>query len=345
MALRESIYSAVNTQYRGVYLMSGSDATTPPYSRSGDVISSYQGASNIIEVDIDRQMSVPVVIDAGSVLKGDDAEDIFAALDDARRCRSADGDQAGIRDGMSRIDRTFQRLNRALGQVGTDLAMVESQQNRTRLEATRQQHRLDALEDIDLAEAISAMTQADTAYRAAVSAVGKTSQLLASRLHQMNTAELNSESIPTPEPEAGILRVQTRFGEFEADARNILCFPVGLPGFEQCRRFVVLSSITMAPVECLHAVDGAAGIVPRRRSPHGAAGVPLHPERARQGTPRRHRRRSRCSGWPSSRCRRTITPPSICARRLSSTRRAWSGFQVMPLRQPVSRAVPDLAGR
>ena len=25
---------------------------------------------------------------------------------------------------------------------------------------------------------------------------------------------------------------------------------------EQCRRFVILSSITMAPVQCLHAVDG-----------------------------------------------------------------------------------------
>ena len=72
----------------------------------------------------------------------------------------------------------------------------------------------------------------------------------------MNTAELNSESIPVPEPETGVLRVQTRFGEFEADARNVLCFPVGLPGFEQCRRFVVLSSMSMAPVQCLHAVDG-----------------------------------------------------------------------------------------
>ena len=36
----------------------------------------------------------------------------------------------------------------------------------------------------------------------------------------------------------------------------MLHFPVGLPGFEQCRRFVVLSSIAMAPVQCLHAVDG-----------------------------------------------------------------------------------------
>lgn len=72
----------------------------------------------------------------------------------------------------------------------------------------------------------------------------------------MNTAELNTAEQTLLQPDTGRLRVQTRFGEFEADSRNVLCFPVGVPGFEQCRRFVVLSSITMAPVQCLHAVDG-----------------------------------------------------------------------------------------
>lgn len=175
MALRESIYAAVNTQYRGVYPLSGSDATTPPYSRSGDVISSYQGASNIIEVDVDRQMSVAVVVDGGAVLKGDDPDDIFAALESLATA-VRDGDQAGIQAGTSRIDRTFQRLNRALGQVGADMAMVEAQQNRLDARQLASNTRLDALENVDLAEAISAMTQADTAYRAAIAAVGKTSQ-------------------------------------------------------------------------------------------------------------------------------------------------------------------------
>ena len=72
----------------------------------------------------------------------------------------------------------------------------------------------------------------------------------------MNTAELNTADQTLIPADTGRLRVQTRFGEFEADPRNVLCFPVGVPGFEQCRRFVVLSSITMAPVQCLHAVDG-----------------------------------------------------------------------------------------
>jgi len=54
------------------------------------------------------------------------------------------------------------------------------------------------------------------------------------------------------------LKIQTEFGEFEADARDILDFPEGIPGFEQCRRFAVLSSVAMAPLQCLHAVGGEA---------------------------------------------------------------------------------------
>jgi flagellar assembly factor FliW len=53
------------------------------------------------------------------------------------------------------------------------------------------------------------------------------------------------------------LQVDTRFGHFEADRRNLIEFPAGLPGFEQCRHFVIMSSVTMAPLQCLHALDGA----------------------------------------------------------------------------------------
>lgn len=67
---------------------------------------------------------------------------------------------------------------------------------------------------------------------------------------------MNKPEPLTPDPDAGRLRVQTRFGEFESDPRNVVHFPAGLPGFEQCHGFVVLSSMDMAPVQCLHAIDG-----------------------------------------------------------------------------------------
>ncbi|MDP1569104.1 MAG: flagellar assembly protein FliW [Vicinamibacterales bacterium] len=52
------------------------------------------------------------------------------------------------------------------------------------------------------------------------------------------------------------LRVETRFGDFETDRSSVIAFPEGLPGFEQCRRFVVIAADDIAPLQCLHAVDG-----------------------------------------------------------------------------------------
>lgn len=50
--------------------------------------------------------------------------------------------------------------------------------------------------------------------------------------------------------------IETRFGRFPVDERSVLHFSEGLPGFEQNRRFVLLSSDELAPLHLLHAVDG-----------------------------------------------------------------------------------------
>lgn len=50
--------------------------------------------------------------------------------------------------------------------------------------------------------------------------------------------------------------IETRFGAFEVSERDIVTFPRGIPGFERCQRFVLLSHETFAPLRCLYAVDG-----------------------------------------------------------------------------------------
>lgn len=176
LAIRDSIYAAANTQYRGVYLLSGSDSTTAPFSRSGDTISAYQGTSMVNRVDIDRQTSVAVVLDGGEVLQGSDPDDIFTVLADlAAAVRT--GDTAAINIGAAALDRSFERFNRALGRVGTDMTLVDSQRTQLNARKIASQTRVSSLENVDLAEAISAMSQADSAYRAALSAVGSSSRL------------------------------------------------------------------------------------------------------------------------------------------------------------------------
>jgi len=91
---------------------------------------------------------------------------------------------------------------------------------------------------------------------------------------------------PDAPPSDDHLQVDTRFGHFEADRRNLIEFPAGLPGFESCRHFIIMSSVTMAPLQCLHALDGAPAsflvIDPRVALPDYRC-VLSAPDRARLG--------------------------------------------------------------
>lgn len=49
---------------------------------------------------------------------------------------------------------------------------------------------------------------------------------------------------------------QTRFGTFQAEWKDIISFPEGIPGFEHCHHFALLSSPDLDPVHCLHNVEG-----------------------------------------------------------------------------------------
>lgn len=176
LAIRDSILSAVNTQYRGAYLFSGSDSTTAPYASAGGVVSAYQGTASANEVDVDRQTSVRVALSGDDLMRGSDPQDLFAtlaALADAVRA----GDNAAIDQGTAALDRAFERLNRALGAIGADMTQIDTLRQQFDARQLAGQANLAALENVDLAEAISAMTRADTAYRAALAAVSATSRL------------------------------------------------------------------------------------------------------------------------------------------------------------------------
>jgi len=75
---------------------------------------------------------------------------------------------------------------------------------------------------------------------------------------------------PTNTPDA-LTRLDTAFGTFHVGARDVIAFPSGMPGFEQCRQFVLLSSEELAPFQCLQSVDGPAAsflvLDPRRALP------------------------------------------------------------------------------
>ncbi len=50
------------------------------------------------------------------------------------------------------------------------------------------------------------------------------------------------------------IHLETRFGSFDLDPSDIVQFPDGLPGFEECREFVLVASPVLSPLQCLHSV-------------------------------------------------------------------------------------------
>ncbi len=53
------------------------------------------------------------------------------------------------------------------------------------------------------------------------------------------------------------LEIVTRFGTFTVDQDAVVTFAHGLPGFERCRRFVLVSAPALDPFTCLHGIDGS----------------------------------------------------------------------------------------
>lgn len=51
--------------------------------------------------------------------------------------------------------------------------------------------------------------------------------------------------------------VDTRFGSYLADGGAVVTLADGLPGFERCRQFVVVTGPTLEPFNCLQGLDDA----------------------------------------------------------------------------------------
>ncbi|WP_396623532.1 flagellar assembly protein FliW [Luteitalea sp.] len=90
------------------------------------------------------------------------------------------------------------------------------------------------------------------------------------------------------QPPSGAIRVDTAFGTFDVAPSDVVSFPAGLPGFEECRQFVVLSSRELEPFKCLQSVEGPSAsflaVDPRRAFPDYRSGL-SDVDRARLGDP------------------------------------------------------------
>jgi flagellar hook-associated protein 3 FlgL len=168
--IRDTVLGDMTTAFNGAYLFSGSNSTVAPYSRPpGGPVSAYAGSTSELLVDVDQQRAVKMTFNGQSLTQGSDAQDIFAEFDNLIAAVRA-GDDAGIGAGMAALQRMFDRVTTAQGRVGADLRTIDEQKLRLDELKRASAKRISALEDTNMAEAISGMAQADAAYRAALGA-------------------------------------------------------------------------------------------------------------------------------------------------------------------------------
>src|SRR5690606_16466428 len=102
--------------------------------------------------------------------QGSDADNVFTVLDDLATAVET-GDGAGIEAGLAAVERAFDRTQRAIGALGADEQSIDEATFRIASMRQSAEIRRANLEDANLVEAATRMSQADTAYRAALAAV------------------------------------------------------------------------------------------------------------------------------------------------------------------------------
>jgi flagellar hook-associated protein 3 FlgL len=128
-----------------------------------------------VTVDTSPNRTVSLSRDGQAIAKGSDATDVFAVIETLAAAVSA-GNDAAVTTGIDALSRAFTRVVKAQSQVGTDesgLADGDVQLGSLRLAATQ---RLSGDQDVNMAQAITQMSRAQTAYQAALGAVGTASK-------------------------------------------------------------------------------------------------------------------------------------------------------------------------
>jgi flagellar hook-associated protein 3 FlgL len=167
--MRDDLAANLNTSFRGVYLFSGSQTGTPAYARVAGTWT-YQGNGTAVEADLGQGRRAAITANGQAIAQGSDATDLFTEMDALiTAVRAGDNDAIGV--GIDALNRAFTRAVRAQSLVGADQQGIANRQLQITASRLAVYGRVAKDEDADLVEAISAMNQADTIYRAALGAV------------------------------------------------------------------------------------------------------------------------------------------------------------------------------
>ncbi|MDR3570022.1 MAG: flagellin [Syntrophobacteraceae bacterium] len=167
--------SLANTQYAGQYIFAGTATDTAPYSiDTGTGQVTYSGNTSYIQV----KTSTSNGSSGGMTSVNQTGDDAFGSagggsnvLQQIWSLYSAlkNGDSTGISTANANLGNAFNQVNDQLSMVGTTLSGLTTQQSALNTMVTNEQGVMSSLQDTDVASATVKLTQAQTAFQAALS--------------------------------------------------------------------------------------------------------------------------------------------------------------------------------
>ena len=184
--LRDQLLSLANSQdSNGNYLFAGSRVTQMPFSPDAKGMVNYRGDQNrmVIGVGDNRRMNLNMAgTDAFTNVVRDDGKGgrvgigFFQSLNDLVNSVK-NSDKVGLQRGLGEIDQLQQGLSNANAQVGTDMNVIDSQNNVLDEIVLRLKSTLSDVQDLDYTEAITKMNKDQLALESAQSSFAKISKL------------------------------------------------------------------------------------------------------------------------------------------------------------------------
>jgi flagellar hook-associated protein 3 FlgL len=168
-SLRDSLLSDINSQFNGSSTFAGTQVQGPAYALVGGVWT-YQGDSATTQLAVDQGRVVSVTFDGKAIAQGSDSANVFTVLDDLITAINA-GNDVAIGAGVAGLERAFDRTLRAQGQLGADEHGLDDVTARLGVLRRAADARRSSLEDANMADAVSKLTNAEQAYHAALASV------------------------------------------------------------------------------------------------------------------------------------------------------------------------------
>jgi len=113
---------------------------------------------------------VATASNGNTIAQGTDPQHMFDAMDGLISAVTS-GDEVNVTSGIQAMERAFQRATSAQSSLGNDMHEIDTQKLRLQQMRLSGTERLSKLEEANMAEAITNMTNAEAAYQAALGAV------------------------------------------------------------------------------------------------------------------------------------------------------------------------------